>query len=287
MASGQEDVQVSREPRLLLRYPHLATSQQRWDYLLNCIAERGGPATWAKWKKLFEVQDLYANIVGKDLTGRFVRWRNGERKVFTFLQKMAVLKPIADFLQDPELAWSAYWLESGCEPVPSRGMNAVHVFRDGGGSPVLLTKPSKSEAHGGHNLHDRHLAQTYLKSLRPLLKRGRPSKVRSEPIPKIFSDGRHDFPPWYRQIAHQLRREKQHQQDKQLGWTLSPGFKTKYLRGAGELELVRSGLDDTMRAAYNAMREVWHGRQDVEDLRVAAYIVSISRIASAYQSKGL
>ena len=71
------------------------------------------------------------------------------------------------------------------------------------------------------------------------------------------------------------------------GWTLSPDFKTKYLRGAGELELVRSGLDDTMRAAYNAMREVWHGRQDVEDLRVAAYIVSISRIAAAYQSKGL
>ena len=54
-----------------------------------------------------------------------------------------------------------------------------------------------------------------------------------------------------------------------------------------ELELVRSGLDDTMRAAYNAMREVWHGRPDVEDLRVAAYIVSISRIAAAYQSKGL
>ncbi len=75
--------------------------------------------------------------------------------------------------------------------------------------------------------------------------------------------------------------------DKKLGWTLSPEFKNKYLRGAGELELVRSGLDDTMRAAYQAMREVWHGRQDVEDLRVAAYIVSIGRIASAYQSKGL
>jgi glutamate dehydrogenase (NAD(P)+) len=75
--------------------------------------------------------------------------------------------------------------------------------------------------------------------------------------------------------------------DKGLGWTLSPGFKEKYLRGAGELELVRSGLDDTMRGAYNAMREVWHGRDDVEDLRVAAYIVAISRVAQTYQSKGL
>ncbi|WP_050526809.1 Glu/Leu/Phe/Val family dehydrogenase [Pseudorhodobacter aquimaris] len=75
--------------------------------------------------------------------------------------------------------------------------------------------------------------------------------------------------------------------DKGLGWTMSPGFKSKYLKGAGELELVRSGLDDTMRTAYQAMREVWHGRADVEDLRVAAYIVSISRVAATYQSKGL
>ncbi len=75
--------------------------------------------------------------------------------------------------------------------------------------------------------------------------------------------------------------------DKGLGWTMSPGFKGSYLRGAGELELVRSGLDDTMRAAYQAMREVWHGRNDVHDLRVAAYIVSISRVAATYHSKGL
>lgn len=75
--------------------------------------------------------------------------------------------------------------------------------------------------------------------------------------------------------------------DKGLGWTMSPNFKSKYLKGAGELELVRSGLDDTMRTAYQAMREIWHGRGDVEDLRVAAYIVSISRVAATYQSKGL
>jgi glutamate dehydrogenase (NAD(P)+) len=75
--------------------------------------------------------------------------------------------------------------------------------------------------------------------------------------------------------------------DKGLGWTMSPGFKESYLRGAGELELVRSGLDDTMRGAYQAMREVWHARPEVEDLRVAAYLVSISRIAQTYRSKGL
>ncbi|WP_103256713.1 Glu/Leu/Phe/Val family dehydrogenase [Tabrizicola aquatica] len=75
--------------------------------------------------------------------------------------------------------------------------------------------------------------------------------------------------------------------DQHLGWTLSPDFKQKFLTGSDELALVRSGLDDTMRTAYQAMREVWHNREGVEDLRVAAYIVSISRVAATYRSKGL
>ena len=75
--------------------------------------------------------------------------------------------------------------------------------------------------------------------------------------------------------------------DKGLGWTLSPDFKEKYLRGAGELELVRSGLDDTMSSAYQSMADVWHGRDDVDDLRTAAYLVSIAKVAASYRAKGL
>jgi glutamate dehydrogenase (NAD(P)+) len=75
--------------------------------------------------------------------------------------------------------------------------------------------------------------------------------------------------------------------DQGLGWSLAEGFKERFLTGSDELALVRSGLDDTMRTAYQAMREVWHSRKDVEDLRVAAYIVSIGRVAQTYRSKGL
>jgi len=75
--------------------------------------------------------------------------------------------------------------------------------------------------------------------------------------------------------------------DKGLGWSLSPDFKEKFLTGSDELALVRSGLDDTMRTAYQSMREVWHSRADVTDLRTAAYIVSIGRVAQTYRSKGL
>lgn len=75
--------------------------------------------------------------------------------------------------------------------------------------------------------------------------------------------------------------------DSGIGWELSPNFKDRYLRGADELELVRSGLDDTMRIAYQSMREVWHGRDDVQDLRTAAYLVSIEKVAASYRAKGL
>jgi glutamate dehydrogenase (NAD(P)+) len=75
--------------------------------------------------------------------------------------------------------------------------------------------------------------------------------------------------------------------DKGLGWRLAEDFKEKFLQGSDELALVRSGLDDTMRTAYQSMREVWHGRPEVGDLRVAAYIVAIDRVAKAYRSKGL
>jgi glutamate dehydrogenase (NAD(P)+) len=75
--------------------------------------------------------------------------------------------------------------------------------------------------------------------------------------------------------------------DTGIGWELSPNFKDKYLRGAGELELVRSGLDDTMSTAYEAMANVWHGRDGVENLRTAAYLVSIGKVAQSYRAKGL
>ena len=75
--------------------------------------------------------------------------------------------------------------------------------------------------------------------------------------------------------------------DTGTNYTLAPGFKARYLRGSGELELVRSGLDDTMRGAYQSMREIWHLRDDVDDLRTAAFLVSIGRVAESYHAKGL
>ena len=68
---------------------------------------------------------------------------------------------------------------------------------------------------------------------------------------------------------------------------MSSNFKEKYLRGADELELVRSGLDDTMRVAYQSFREAWHTRKDVHDLRTAAFLLVIERVAASYRAKGM
>ena len=91
------------------------------------------------------------------------------------------------------------------------------------------------------------------------------------------------------EARHELVVAELERLDRYLGdaWSMSPDFKAKYLRGADELELVRSGLDDTMRTAYQAMSEVWNARDDVADLRTAAYLVSIDRVAKSYRAKGL
>ena len=70
-------------------------------------------------------------------------------------------------------------------------------------------------------------------------------------------------------------------------WAPTENFRTNYAKGADELELVRSGLDDTMRDALQAMRERWHEDEKVDDLRLSAYLIAIQKIALSYQSKSL
>ena len=58
------------------------------------------------------------------------------------------------------------------------------------------------------------------------------------------------------------------------------------VRGADEFDLVRSGLDDTMRHAFQEMMEVRRTNPKVEDLRMAAYVIAIEKIARSYRDIG-
>ncbi len=57
--------------------------------------------------------------------------------------------------------------------------------------------------------------------------------------------------------------------------------------GPTELDLVRSGLDDTMRLGYQVISEKWHSDQRVPDLRIAAMMISLERIVDSYGSLGI
>lgn len=75
--------------------------------------------------------------------------------------------------------------------------------------------------------------------------------------------------------------------DTGTNFKLAAGFKEAFLHGADELDLVRSGLDDTMREAFKKMKEVWMSNPKVDDMRTAAYVVAIRRVSNVYGSLGL
>jgi glutamate dehydrogenase (NAD(P)+) len=71
------------------------------------------------------------------------------------------------------------------------------------------------------------------------------------------------------------------------GMNFSTSFKQEYLEGAGELDLVRAGLDDTMRTAYQNIKTALENKPELEDFRTAAFYSVIEDIALNYRSIGL
>lgn len=104
---------------------------------------------------------------------------------------------------------------------------------------------------------------------------------------------------WIRNISHMRfgRMSRRHSEmqgthmsdvlEQMTGEKISDIHRSKLTRGADELDLVRSGLDDTMRNAYQNIRQVMLSRDNVHDLRTAAYIASIEKIARSYLDVGV
>ena len=71
------------------------------------------------------------------------------------------------------------------------------------------------------------------------------------------------------------------------GKPVPEALKAPLLRGTEELDLVRSGLEDTMRDAYGAMRETMISSDAIDDLRTAAFVVALEKVARSYREMGL
>jgi glutamate dehydrogenase (NAD(P)+) len=70
------------------------------------------------------------------------------------------------------------------------------------------------------------------------------------------------------------------------GKTVPLSLKHDITQGADELSLVRSGLDDTMRLAYQEVRQVAE-EKDIKDFRTASYVVALQKIATTHLVMGV
>ncbi len=71
------------------------------------------------------------------------------------------------------------------------------------------------------------------------------------------------------------------------GTTFSDQELATFARGADEIDLVNSGLEETMNQAYLEIRDIQRKRNEDIDLRTASMISAIDKIALAYQEMGI
>jgi len=71
------------------------------------------------------------------------------------------------------------------------------------------------------------------------------------------------------------------------GKTILPEHRLMIVKGASEMELVNSGLEDTMIHSYHEIRETLKVKPGTETLRTAAFVNSIDKIAVSYMNLGV
>jgi glutamate dehydrogenase (NAD(P)+) len=75
--------------------------------------------------------------------------------------------------------------------------------------------------------------------------------------------------------------------EENTGRRLSDTERRTVARGADEIDLVNSGLEESMAVAYDQIREVWKTDSRIPSLRTAAFIGAINKIATCYAELGI
>jgi len=75
--------------------------------------------------------------------------------------------------------------------------------------------------------------------------------------------------------------------EKITGTSLTREQRSLVVKGPSEHELVVSGLEETMIRAYHEIRDVKMDNSKIEDLRTAALVSSINKVAAAYLNMGI
>jgi glutamate dehydrogenase (NAD(P)+) len=75
--------------------------------------------------------------------------------------------------------------------------------------------------------------------------------------------------------------------EKLTGKSLTEREKRYITRGAEEKDLVNSGLEETMIRAYQEIREIWKQNHKIQDLRTAAFVSALEKVAESYELLGI
>jgi glutamate dehydrogenase (NAD(P)+) len=75
--------------------------------------------------------------------------------------------------------------------------------------------------------------------------------------------------------------------EEMTGKNVNERDRAQMVRGADEIDLVRSGLEETMINAYNGIRNTWKSDSNIPSLRTAAFIYAIKKIGGDYLSLGI
>ena len=63
--------------------------------------------------------------------------------------------------------------------------------------------------------------------------------------------------------------------------------KNLLVHGPDEIDLVRSGLEDTMIKATNEILDCWKQNPEIKDMRTAAFLVAINKVGTSYSELGI
>lgn len=77
------------------------------------------------------------------------------------------------------------------------------------------------------------------------------------------------------------------QMEELTGKKVSNNEREFIMHGAEEADLVYSGLEETMITATREIMDYWHKNPSVPDMRTAAYVVAINKVATSYAELGI
>jgi glutamate dehydrogenase (NAD(P)+) len=77
------------------------------------------------------------------------------------------------------------------------------------------------------------------------------------------------------------------QMEKLTSKPVDSGIRKNILHGPEEVDLVYSGLEETMITAVNEVMDCWKQNPAIPDMRTAAYVVAISKVAVSYAELGI